>query len=576
MPRSVLQSGSCDSSDNFPGQLCVSGRKFWFSSTMAASQNDHTSSDSNVAGTTTIPGTPLPYDSEKLEQPKAEALPREITGWKWMVATVVILSSIFLYALDATIVADIQPAIVKEFDSLQNLLWLSVGFLMSATATNMDWGRIYSQFKSKWLYIFNVVIFEVGSALCGAAPNINAMIVGRVICGIGGSGLYIGVMTLIAVTTTMAERLMCVSATGLAWGLGIVLGPVIGGTFEESSVSWRWAFYINLFIGGAGAPAYFFLLPSKDPRPGVAYMQHAKEMDYIHGHQLGWYRLRLEFRTDHRPLRYHRSAFRSPGNSACLHNFHHRVSPHHSVQFFRSCTVLLLFATTAASASAAFTPIYFVPLFFQFTRNDGALDAGVRLLPLIVVLVVFIFVNGALMARFGYYMPWYTVGGLFAVAGGALMYTVDQSTSESSIYGYTVLIAVGVGLWIQASFSVAQAVVDPESVPLAIGFITLAQFLGNTVSLAIANSIFLNESQTKIQRILADVPISEIQAAVQGTTGGFLQSLGPDVRARVLDAIISSIDRTYILVITSGALVTVLSFFMRKEKLFINAGAAGA
>lgn len=58
----------------------------------------------------------------------------------------------------------------------------------------MVWGRIYSQFNSKWLYIFNIALFEIGSAICGAAPNMNAMIVGRIICGIGGSGLYIGVL----------------------------------------------------------------------------------------------------------------------------------------------------------------------------------------------------------------------------------------------------------------------------------------------------------------------------------------------------------------------------------------------
>ncbi|MDT9127074.1 MFS transporter, partial [Escherichia coli] len=73
-------------------------------------------------------------------------------------------------------------------------------------ATNLVWGRVYSQFNAKWFYIFHVIIFEIGSAICGAAPSMTVMIVGRAIAGAGGSGLYVGCMTLIAMTTTLRER----------------------------------------------------------------------------------------------------------------------------------------------------------------------------------------------------------------------------------------------------------------------------------------------------------------------------------------------------------------------------------
>lgn len=200
---------------------------------------------------------------------EAEPLPRDITGWKWAVAAFTLCSSIFLYSLDGTVVAVIQATIVNEFDSLNDISWINVDFLVGATATNMVWGQVYGQFNSKWVYIFNVVVFEVGSALCGAAPSMNALIVGRVICGIGGSGLYNGAFTLISQTTTITERPLYVSGTGLTWGLGTVLGPIVGGAFQQSQVGWRWVFCINLFIGAACAPAWLFLLPSKDPRPGV-------------------------------------------------------------------------------------------------------------------------------------------------------------------------------------------------------------------------------------------------------------------------------------------------------------------
>ncbi len=187
-------------------------------------------------------------DAQVQRDGPSELPPRDISGWKWYMTIVAILFSSFLYALDATVIADLQPVIVEKFGGIQKLPWLSLAFLLCATSSNLFWGRVYSHFNAKWLYIFTVVLFEVGSAICGAAPSINIMILGRAIAGLGGSGLYVGCMTLIAMTTTMDERPVYVSGTGFTWGLGIVLGPVVGGAFNESAVGWRWAFYINLYL----------------------------------------------------------------------------------------------------------------------------------------------------------------------------------------------------------------------------------------------------------------------------------------------------------------------------------------
>jgi len=119
-------------------------------------------------------------DLEKLSPPvEEEAPPRDITGWKWILVVLSILSSTFLFALDNTIVADIQPAIVLHFDDISNLTWLSVSFLLGAAATNLIWGKVFGQFNAKWTYILCVFLFELGSAVCGAAPTMDALIIGR-------------------------------------------------------------------------------------------------------------------------------------------------------------------------------------------------------------------------------------------------------------------------------------------------------------------------------------------------------------------------------------------------------------
>lgn len=532
-----------------------------------------------------------PDDSDQQQQPvsieqeageEAQAPPpRTLTGWKWYTTIISILFSTFLYALDATVVADLQPVIIEEFGEIQKLPWLSVSFLLCATATTLVWGRVYGHFNAKWFYIFHVLLFEVGSVICGAAPTMDVMIVGRAITGIGGSGLYVGCMTLIASTTTLKERPVYVSLTGLTWGLGIVLGPVIGGAFSESAVGWRWAFYINLFIGAACAPFYLFLIPSKDPRPGVSFRERAAEIDYpgsmLQAGGLTCFILAINW-----------GGITYPWNSARIialfvlsgvlfillgiqqvwtifTTIERRTIP---IQFFKSRTVLILFSASATGGACSFIPIYMVPLFFQFTRNDSPLDAGVRLLPFIIVMVVTVFLNGGLMSKLGYYMPWYLVGGVLVVVGSALMYTVEQETAMSRVYGYTVPLGVGVGMFLQASFSVAQAVVATEDIPPAIGFITLAQSLGITLALAIGNAVLLNSSQTNIQRILPDVPSSDIQAAILGARSEFVRSLSTELRRQVLDAIVSAISETYILTIAGGSLVALLSVVMRREKLF--------
>ncbi|KAJ0276669.1 hypothetical protein COL940_008140 [Colletotrichum noveboracense] len=151
---------------------------------------------------------------------------------------------------------------------------------------------------------------------------------------------------------------------------------------------------------------------------------------------------------------------------------------------------------------------------------------------------------------------------------------VSPKEPASAIYRYIVLIGVGTGIFIQASFSVAQAVVNPKNVAATIGFMTLAQYLGNTTTLAIANSLKLNLTETKVQNILPERSASEIEAAISGVAGGFVQRLDDGVKGRVIDAIVDSISKTYILVMAAGALVALLSLSIKRRKLFIEASVA--
>ena len=118
-----------------------------------------------------------------------------------------------------------------------------------------------------------------------------------------------------------------------------------------------------------------------------------------------------------------------------------------------------MFLESAQVGSSIFIPIYFIPLFFQFTKGDRALDAAVRLLPFIFFLVFFSLANGGVMGKEGHYMPWYIIANVLIILGSALMYTVNENTSTANIYGYSIILATGAGCIMQASFIVAQAIV---------------------------------------------------------------------------------------------------------------------
>ena len=350
-----------------------------------------------------------------------------------------------------------------------------------------------------------------------------------------------------------------------------------------SSATWRWSFYINLCVGAAAAPAYIFLLPSHNPRPSLGIMSRVRELDFLGAVLITGALVSLVMAIAFGGGVFRWSSGQIIGLFVCtgvlwiafiaqqafcfLTDVDRRLFP---VDFLKSWEMDLLFAQMAASQVVVYVPIYFIPLYFQFVRGDSALEAGIRLLPFVLLLVFGVIFNGAMMGKLGYYMPWYLLGGILSVIGGALLFTVTPDTSTSRIYGYTVFPALGAGLFSQASFPVAQVKVSPHMIPRAVAFIGCAQIGGIALALAISNSVFLNEATSKISQILPSVPRSVVQQDISGAGGPFLETLGSADRTRVLAAIVQSIDNIYAMVIAAGALAVVLSFFMKREKLFVQ------
>ncbi|KAI9690333.1 MAG: hypothetical protein M1822_009294 [Bathelium mastoideum] len=158
---------------------------------------------------------------------------RRYKGWLWFALCAAAYSSGLLYGLNTTIVADIQTFAIEQFDNVEKLGWLGISFPLGKVATILSFGKAFGIFDVKWLFISSLVIFEAGSALCESAPNMDALIVGRVWAGAGGAGMYLGALNILTLNTSTNKRPLYISLTGLFWGSGCILGPVIGGAFAD-------------------------------------------------------------------------------------------------------------------------------------------------------------------------------------------------------------------------------------------------------------------------------------------------------------------------------------------------------
>ncbi|KAM5490307.1 hypothetical protein MaudMau93_002505 [Microsporum audouinii] len=527
--------------------------------------------------------------NQECSSAKKGGLPRRPEGWAWTLAVIVLLASAFLYGLDTTIVADVQAPVVEQFGAVQKLSWLGSGFPLGSVATILPIGALYNIFSIKAIYIASIVLFEAGSALCGAAPNMNALIIGRVVAGIGGSGMYLGVLTYFSVFVPERRQPLYVSTSGFVWGLGTVIGPVIGGLFAHSKATWRWAFYINLVLAAVKAPVLLLLVPDYLPSSHNKALQKLKELDIIGmilnaGIYVGWvipmtFASTLWGWSDYRTIASFVVfgvvfiAFAIQQGVPLFTTLERRVFP---AQFLRRSVMVLLYVSTSCTNSALLVPAYYIPLFFQFTRGDSPVDAAVRLLPLIILAIVSVMIQGITMPLVGYYAPYYTISGVLIVVGSTLMSTVEVDTPDSNIYGYSIIIGIGTGLCVQASYGIAAAKVKEYEVQHAINYINLAQIGAETISLTVAGTIFQQLAFKNLSLYLAGrgYTAAELIAAIAGTQSAILQNGSKEVKALAIKAIVEAMKKVYISMIAAGSLQVICSFFLPREKLFMKPASA--
>ncbi|RYP12070.1 hypothetical protein DL767_011508 [Monosporascus sp. MG133] len=530
---------------------------------------------------------PLGTVEKGVDLPQADASDgvvkqRTLTGFSWAIAILALLSSTFLYALDNTIMANVRPSIVETFNRIDLLPWLSVSYPMGEVGSNPLWGRLNKHFNNKTLYLSALLIFEIGSVVIGSAPSAEVVVVGRALAGFGGCGIYVGTMNIVSAITTPMERTHYLNLVGVAWCLGTILGPIIGGAFADSAATWRWAFYINICIAAVAAPVCIWLIPVVSPPTSYTLLERVRRFDYLGAALflggvvsiimvLGFGGAFYAWDDGRMIALYVVTATLWTAFSLQQRFFVLTVDRIFPVQFVGNWEMVILFSWTAIAISNLVVTVYSLPLLFQFTFGDSSFGSGVYTIPFVAAVIVSIGFSGPLFAKYPFYAAWFTGASILMLIGNCLLSTLDYTTPYGRICGYSVIGGLGVGPVVQLGYTIAQVKVAPESVSEATAFLSCAQMAGLALSLGIATSVFLNGATNDIALILPDWPRDHIMASIDSADTALFDNIDEETRSRIREAIAGKIGDVFYTNVAGAASGFILSLLMKWENLSLKA-----
>lgn len=352
--------------------------------------------------------------------------------------------------------------------------------------------------------------------------------------------------------------------------------------FELYQLILQRAFYINLVLAAVTAPIYIFWFPHHGAHRHEKILPRIKNLDWLgallnaatytlfitactySGSQWPWDSgsvITLWVMTGVTAILYVLQQW-----TAFLTTKEDRIFP---VWCLKSRSLILLHIGTAGSSAVNFFNIYYIPLFFEFTKGDGAIAVAGRLLPFIFLMIFTALLSGALLPKLNLYAAWYVISGVLALVGSVLMFLISAATPAGNIYGFEVLIGAGCGLTLQAAYSIALVKSPVDKATSAISFINVAQLGGGALALAIAGTVFQNIGFNTLQSALSGrgYSSSEIQAALAGGYSAIISDSTPEVRSITSDAIGSTIANVYGISISGAATVLVVALLMRWEKV---------
>ncbi|KAF2258931.1 MFS gliotoxin efflux transporter glia [Lojkania enalia] len=429
------------------------------------------------------------------------------SGTKLVLVTIGLVLSIFLSALDSTIIATAIPKITDEFGSIANIAWYGSAYAITNTAFQTSWGKAYNFFSLKYTFLLAIAVFESGNVICAVSLNSSMLIFGRVIAGAGGGGIMTGAFIIIAFTAKPEYRAAYMGVLGVTFGASSVVGPLLGGVLTDGP-GWRWCFWVSLPIGFAAALTMFLFFTPPVPPKEAALLERIVHMDLLGG-------VLISGSLSCFVLAMHWSGIYSWSNPRsiliftssillfcvfCINEW--RMGDKAMVQshLLRKLTVLPNLIYIFFLAGLFFPLLYTLPVRFQSVHNTSASQSGIRLIPLVLGVSVFTMVSNGLLTFWRHYKPFLLVGALLGTAGVSKMYTLDSDASVGDWIGFEMLAAMGIGLALQIPMIANQTMVSSEDIGSVTAISLFFENMGTTIFVAAGEAAFAQGLMASISK----------------------------------------------------------------------------
>jgi EmrB/QacA subfamily drug resistance transporter len=479
-----------------------------------------------------------------------------------------LMLAMLIAALDQTIVATALPTIVGDLGGLTQLAWVVTAYILTSTISTPLYGKLGDLYGRKRIFQGAILIFLVGSMLCGVSQNMAELIGFRALQGIGAGGLMVGSQAIIGDLVSPRERGRYMGYFGAVFGLATVAGPLLGGFFVDHA-SWRWVFYINVPIGVAALVATGLVLHL--PR-----QRREHRIDYPGAALLGAAVTCIVLLTTWGGTEYAWASAQTVGLGlgavVLLGVFllveRRAAEPILPLQLFRNSVFAITNAAGFIIGLALFGSIVFLPQYLQIVKGEGATNSGLLLVPMMVGLLITSILSGQLISRTGRYKIWPILGTAITVVGLYLLSTMGATTPEIVTAAYMVVLGLGLGAVMQVLVVVVQNAVSQRDLGTATSTATFFRSMGGSIGVPIFGAIFSN---VLIARLVKDLPNGYHLGGLSGGIGNaspqVLDKLPPLIHSGVVHAFSQSLGSVFLAGVPFAVIALVLVCLIKEVPL---------